>query len=90
MPTSLVPLVQINGHRILLLVALPLVLSLLTVVALVLRATFGWKLAQWTAWVFTGAVLAGAAVGTVTFLIGIFVVPVGVLLAVACANLRDG
>ena len=85
-------LVQLNGHGILILVALPLVLSCLAGVFLVVRS----PVAQWAAWVCTGAVLAGAVLGTVTFLIGIFVMPGGALLSVACTNLhahtfgRDG
>jgi hypothetical protein len=79
-------LVQLNGHGILLLVAVPLVLSCLAGTSLLVHAKTGWPVARVVAWNFTGAVLAGAALGTVTFLIGIFVVPAGALLVVACAN----
>ncbi len=79
-------LVQINGHGILLLVALPLLLSCLAAASLLIHAKTGRTLALVVAWNLTGAVLAGAALGTVTFLIGIFVVPAGALLVVACAN----
>lgn len=85
-PTSRVPLVQLNGHGILIVVAIPLVLSLLAGLSLMVHAGTDWQPARWAAWTFTGCVLAGAALGTVTFLIGIFVVPAGVLLVVACAN----
>ncbi|HEY2214284.1 MAG TPA: hypothetical protein VGH31_04445 [Acidimicrobiales bacterium] len=79
-------LVQLNGHGILLLVAVPLVLSCLTAASLLLHGKTGWPVTRVVAWNFTGAVLAGAALDTVTFLIGIFVVPAGGLLVVACAN----
>jgi hypothetical protein len=84
--TSRVPLVQLNGHGILIVVAIPLVLSLLAGLSLIVHARTVWQPARWAAWTVTGGVFAGAALGTVTFLIGIFVLPVGLLLAVACAN----
>ena len=86
--TGKVSLVHINGHGILIVVTIPLVLSLLAGISLVLQARTDRQLFLWAAWVLTGAVLAGAVLGTVTFLIGIFVIPVGVLLAVASANVH--
>ena len=60
---------RLRGQGVLVLVAIPLVLSLL-VALLYLHMLEAWHLAERAAWALTGLVLAGAALGTVTFLIG--------------------
>lgn len=72
-----VTLVDDSGYRILWLVALPAVIAL--IVGVLLRRRPGVA-----AWVLSGAVLLAGVVGFVTILIGIAIVPIGVLLLVAC------
>ncbi|PYC65345.1 hypothetical protein C7C46_32655 [Streptomyces tateyamensis] len=81
-----VTLVQHDGYGVLLLVALPTVLSLLVGLLLWLWGTGRFTAAGAAAWIVAGAVLAGGIVGFVTFLIGIAVVPTGVLLLCACVR----
>jgi peptidoglycan/LPS O-acetylase OafA/YrhL len=83
-----VSLVRGNGDWILLIVAIPLVLSLVAAVLLILQARSKQRILAGAAWCLGFLILAGAFVGTVTFLVGIFVVPVGIFLIISCTNLR--
>jgi len=80
-----VSLARGNGNGILLIVVIPLVLSILLLLQVGPQGRIFW----WTAWCLGVLILAGAFVGTVTFLVGIFVAPVGACLLVSCANLRQ-
>ena len=84
-----VTLLADDGSGVLLLVALPSLLSLLVGLLLWLRVSRGSRAASGAAWGLAGVVTAAAVVGFVTFLIGIFVLPVGVLLLVACEQSRS-
>jgi hypothetical protein len=83
-----VSLAQGNGDRILLVVAIPLILTLVAACLLMLQARSKRRIFGRAAWCAGLLILAGAFVGTVTFLIGIFVVPGGVFLLISCTNLR--
>ncbi len=83
------PLVRVQGHRVLVVVATPLVLSLVVVLSTVLSECRGWAVAGGLAWMVSVALTAAAVVGTVTFLIGIYVLPVGTLLVVSCGLRRS-
>jgi hypothetical protein len=86
-------LVKANGKKVLALVAIPTIVAIVVGLLLWLRQRRKSKLAGISAWVLAVALLAAALVGFVTFLIGIYVVPVGVLLILACNNvapLRPG
>jgi hypothetical protein len=74
-------LVEVNGSRILEIIAIPLAASLLVGVAL-LRPRAGW-VAHWVAWVLTGVVGLLSLLAILT--IGLAIVPVTMLLAAACA-----
>ena len=82
-------LVRVFGYRVLLLAAIPCVVALL--VGLLLRIAFTtqrrWPTvaAAYLAW---GTLLA-AAVGTVTFIIGVYVLPIGALLCAATTAARS-
>lgn len=80
-----VTLVTHDGFTVLLLVAIPLLASLVVGLLLWLRAGAGSIAAGIAAWTLSVAVLTGAVVGFVTFLIGIAVIPNGILLVAACA-----
>ncbi len=83
-------LVRVNGPRILLLVVVPMIVSLTTVGLLIMRQQFRWAAAGWIAWIPSIGLLAAAVLGTVTFLIGAYVLPSGVLLVASCGSLRSG
>lgn len=83
-----VSLVRANGVSILWVVTIPLVISLMVACLVILQYNFGWKIAGWAAQVMAIVLLIGAFVGTITFLVGIFIVPAGVLLLVTSNNLR--
>jgi hypothetical protein len=77
-------LVKANGQKILLLVAVPTVVAIVVGLLLELRQRRKLKFAGTSAWVLAVTLLAAGLIGFVTFLIGIFVVPIGALLIVAC------
>ena len=82
-------LVRVFGYRVLLLAAVPFVISV--VVALLLRLRVATQ-RRWPAIVASAlawAILVAAIVGSVTFLIGIYVLPVGVLLCLATSSARS-
>jgi hypothetical protein len=83
-----VSLVRANGDRILLVVAIPLILTLVAGCLLILQSRSKRRIFGRAAWCLGLLILAGAFVGTVTFLVGILVVPGGVFLLIACTNLR--
>jgi hypothetical protein len=83
---GMVPLVQVLGHGILVLVAIPLVVALLVTGLLVLRERTSSRTAEVSAWALSIGLAAAAVLGTVTFLIGMYVLPVAGLLIAACAN----
>ncbi|MBY8877033.1 hypothetical protein [Actinacidiphila acidipaludis] len=76
-------LLQVHGAAVLLPSAVPLLVALLVTGALYAGRHGGrrWTLA--VAWTLSVALLAAALAGFVTFLIGIYVVPTGVLLTAA-------
>lgn len=78
-----VTLVQADGYRILILVAVPLLASVLVGLLLRRAATTGSRSAVVAARVVASLVLLGAVVGFLTFLIGIAAVPTGALLLAA-------
>ena len=80
-------LVRVNGHRILLVVGIPLVVSLVVGLSTVLSEERGWAVAGGLAWLLSVGLTAAAVVGTVTFLIGVYVLPTGILL-VGCCGVR--
>lgn len=76
------------GARALLLAAGPLLVCAL--VAVLLRSTrSGRGRGATAAWLLSAGLLLAALAGTVTFLIGIFVVPSAALLVAACASSRS-
>jgi hypothetical protein len=81
-------LVTVNGPRILLLVVVPLIVSLTTVGLLIMRQQFRWAAAGCIAWILSIGLLAAAVLGTVTFLIGVYVLPSGALLVACCGSLQ--
>jgi hypothetical protein len=81
-----VSLVRDNGDQILLVVAIPLILSLIATCFLTLQSRSKGRVFGWIARCLGVLLLAGAFVGTATFLVGIFVVPGGVFLLVSCTN----
>lgn len=88
-PTAGVPqitLVEDDGYAVLLLVALPMFASLMVGLLLRTRVAMGSRSAGTVAWILAIIVLAGGVVGFVTFLIGLAVVPIGLLLVIACAR----
>lgn len=76
-------LVRVFGYRVLALVAIPLLISI--VVGSLLRfGRAGDR--RWpgiVAWIMAGATIVGAIVGFLTFVIGIYVLPIGILLWLA-------
>lgn len=86
--TTHVTLVASNGYGVLALIALPLLASVLVGVLLWINDSMRWRPAGTAAWVVSALVLVAGVVGFVTYLIGGAVIPVGVLLLVAC--LRSG
>jgi hypothetical protein len=87
-PGAMESLVTVNGPRILLVVVVPLVACLLASGMLVLRQRTRWEFAGWLAWIISIGLLAAAALGAVTFLIGVYVLPSGALLMACCGSLR--
>lgn len=82
-------LVRVFGYRVLLLAAIPCIVSVL--VALLLRVAFTTQRRRSTvaAAILAWTTLIAAVVGSVTIIIGIYVLPVGVLLCVATAGARS-
>ncbi len=72
-----------DGPAVLLPAAVPLLVAVLVSAVLYAGRRGGRRWALPVAWVLSGALLCAAVVGFVTFLIGIFVIPTGVLLIVA-------
>jgi hypothetical protein len=83
-----VSLARGNGDRILIVVAIPLILTLVAAGLLMLQVRSKRRIFGRGAWCVGLLILAGAFVGTVTFLIGIFIVPGGVFLLISYTNLR--
>ena len=81
-----VTLVAHDGVAVLGLAAIPLVVALGVVLLLWYAVRRGSRPAASTAWVLAVLLTAVAVVGFVTILIGVVVVPVGVLLIVGCAQ----
>lgn len=81
-------LVHINGTRVLWLVAIPLATAVAVGVLLFLHRRRRWRITQMLAIVAAGALTVAGVVGTVTFLIGIYVIPCGVILIAACMQHR--
>jgi hypothetical protein len=81
-------LVTVNGPRILLVVVIPLIGSLISIGLLIMREQFRWALPGWLAWIVSIGLLAAGVLGTVTFLIGVYVLPSGALLVACCGSLR--
>jgi hypothetical protein len=79
-------LVQINGVRVLLLVALPLVAVALVALSLWRRGVRGNPGAGVVAWTLTGVVGALSLLGILT--IGMFILPIAVLFLVVCGRTR--
>lgn len=77
----------VTGNRVYLLVAIPLIVSLAISLLIVILVRSVSAIAKWSDWFLAIIVLTGAVLGTVTFLVGIFVVLTGVLLCMACSNL---
>ena len=77
---------HMHGVDALLLAAVPLAVACSVFGLLALRR----NLAYLAAWTLAGIVCVGAFVGFVTFLIGIFVMPVGVFLALGCSFADNG
>lgn len=84
-----VPLVRINGTPVLYLVAVPLVVSALVGLLSGLRLQLGWRTAEWGAWVLSGLLVIAGALGAVTILVGVFVLPTGAILIATCAVFRS-
>jgi hypothetical protein len=84
-------LVHVNGYRVLLPASAPLAIAI--VVGFLLYIGRGRSPRHWTlitSWILSAVVLAAALIGFVTFLIGIYVVPVGGLLVAAVASAAAG
>ena len=77
--SSSATLVQVNGYSVLGVVSVPVVLSLGVSVALMYHV-------RWLAWVLTAMAFAVVLLGA--FSIGPFVLPVAVLLVIACTRAR--
>ena len=76
-------LIRVFGYRVLLIAAVPLVVSVGVGGLLRLRASTGSRWPALVAGALAGALLLAAFVGFLTFLIGIYVLPVGALLCIA-------
>ncbi|MHB8295066.1 MAG: hypothetical protein ACYDH5_10680 [Acidimicrobiales bacterium] len=81
-------LVQVNGFRVLAPVSLPLLAVVVVAFALWRRRKNGAPGAGWLAWTVTGLLLGLALLEMIS--IGLFIVPVAVLLAVACVRSSGG
>jgi hypothetical protein len=75
-------LVQVNGMKVLIPVGVPLVVVVLVAAALIYRRSQGKRGAGALAWAFAGLLCLLALVGILT--IGIFVLPVAVVVMVVC------
>ncbi|SEN53287.1 hypothetical protein SAMN05216267_1006148 [Actinacidiphila rubida] len=76
-------LLRVHGAAVLLPAAVPLLVALLVAALLYAGRHGGRRWAHAAAWALSTALLAAALVGFVTFLIGVFVLPTGVLLVAA-------
>lgn len=76
-------LVAVYGYDVLSVAAVPLVIAIIVGFLYVARLRARW--AMTTGWILSGALLLASLAGFVTFLIGIYVLPAGVLLIVALA-----
>jgi hypothetical protein len=76
-------LVAVYGYDVLSVAAVPLVIAIIVGFLYVARPRARW--AMTTGWILSGALLLASLAGFVTFLIGIYVLPAGVLLIVALA-----
>lgn len=76
-------LYHVDGPLVLLPAAVPLLVAVLVSAVLYAGRQGGRRWALPVAWVLSGALLCAAVVGFATFLIGIFVIPTGVLLIAA-------
>lgn len=76
-------LLRVHGAAVLLPAAVPLLVAVLVTVLLYAGRHGGRRWTEAAAWGLSTALLAAALVGFVTFLIGVFVVPTGVLLVAA-------
>ncbi len=81
-------LVHASGPRVMYVVVAPLAVCMVVTALLAARMDLGWPVAGGLAWALSVALLTAALVGTVTFLVGAYVVPTGVLLVVTCGSLR--
>ena len=81
-----VTLVARYGNSVLIPMSLPALASLVVGLLLWLRVTRKSRWAGVIAWAFAGAVLIGGVIGFVTFFfqVGLAIVPIGVLLLMAC------
>ena len=82
------PLVHVNGLSVLWIVAIPLITCLLVGGLLVLHQRSGWATAWMWSITLSGLLVLAGVVGTVTILVGILVIPSGVLLLCACLSSR--
>ena len=82
------PLVHVNGLSVLWIVAIPLITCLLVGGLLVLHQRSGWAPAWMLSITLSGLLVLAGVVGTVTILVGILVIPSGVLLVCACLASR--
>lgn len=83
-----VSLIRINGTGILWLVAVPLLCVLVATCFMMLQARLNSPVFGWLALSLAVLILIGAFVGTITFLVGIWVAPSGILLLFSVNNLR--
>ena len=81
-------LVHINGASVLWIVAIPLLASLAVAALLLLDARRRSPASRRLATAVAGAVTIAGFVGTVTILIGVFILPTGVLLLAASLSVR--
>jgi hypothetical protein len=81
-----VTLVHQNGYRALLVAAIPALASGIVGLALILSARSSSRWPARVAWTLSVVVLSVAVVGFLTLLLGLAIVPVGVLLIAACAR----
>jgi hypothetical protein len=77
-------LTAVHGYRVLALVCVPLVIAV--IVAALLRSDAAGATAL--AWLLSSLLALGAVAGTVTFLIGSYVLPMAIFVVVACARVR--
>jgi len=78
------PLVHVNGAGVLWIVAIPLFTCLLVAGLLLIHRRLGWAPAWLSAVTLSGLLSLAGVLGTVTFLVGVFVIPSGGLLLCAC------